>query len=245
MRHVFLDCFVDRLNVVVRIFWAEKIHTRQFDVLSVHQDRGGDGTFVDVLNVDVSFPAPFVQHNSDCVFVVEFSTSHQRKQTNHKIRWDISGRNGRAPSRVLLSPMSIMLSRTRKSMALWWCTVYNVSWVSGDVNAELAADKVDVFVEISILSWVGHQDDPTHPSVSRKKCSSRRDHLDVTVLKQLWESSHRTWDPQLTQRRVEKTYKEEDALEIAVAHALGVAILFSVCFRFCFEWNSENTVFGQ
>ena len=121
------DCFVDRLNVVVRIFWAEKVNTHQFDVLSVHQDRGGDGTFVDVLNVDVSCPAPFVQHNSDSVFVVEFSTSHQRKQTNHKIRWDISGRNGRAPSRVLLSPMSIMLSRTRKNMALWWCTVYNVS----------------------------------------------------------------------------------------------------------------------
>ena len=39
--------------------------THQFDVLSVHQDRGSDGTFVDVLCVD------------DSVFVVEFSRSHE------------------------------------------------------------------------------------------------------------------------------------------------------------------------
>ena len=54
----------------------EKVHTHQFDVLSVHQDAGSDGTFVDVLCVDDSLPPPFVQHNSDSVFVVEFSRSH-------------------------------------------------------------------------------------------------------------------------------------------------------------------------
>ena len=93
------------------------------------------------------------------------------KTNKHKIRWDMGGWNGRAPSHVLVTPMSIMLSRARRSRGLWCCTVYNVSWVSADVNAELAADKVDVFVEISILSWLGHQDDPTHSSGSRKKCS--------------------------------------------------------------------------
>ena len=103
--------------------------------------------------------------------------------------------------------------------------------MSGDINAELAADKVEVLVEISILPWVGHQDDPTHSPGSRKKCSSRCDHLDVTVLRQLWETSQRTWDPQLTHQRVEKTYKE-DALGIAIAHALGVAILFFCVFSF-------------
>ena len=69
-----LDCFVHLLKVV-RIFRVGKVHTH--DVLTVHQDRGSDGTFVDVLSVDDSFPPPFVQHNSDCVFVVVFSSSHE------------------------------------------------------------------------------------------------------------------------------------------------------------------------
>ena len=55
----------------------EKVHTHQLDVLTVHQDRGCDGTFVDVLSVDDSFPPPFVQHYSDSVFVVVFSSSHE------------------------------------------------------------------------------------------------------------------------------------------------------------------------
>ena len=55
-----------------------KVHTHQLDVMSVHQDRGSDGTFVDVLSVDDSLPPPFVQHNSDSVFVVEFSSSHEK-----------------------------------------------------------------------------------------------------------------------------------------------------------------------
>ena len=53
------------------------MHTHQLDVLTVHQDRGSDGTFVDVLGVDDSFPPPFVQHNSNSVFVVVFSSSHE------------------------------------------------------------------------------------------------------------------------------------------------------------------------
>ena len=77
MRHVFLDCFVHLLNVVVRILRVWKVRTHQFDVLTVHQDRGGDGTFVDTLCVDDSLPPPFVQHYSDSVFVVEFSRSHE------------------------------------------------------------------------------------------------------------------------------------------------------------------------
>ena len=54
-----------------------EVHTHQFDVLSVNHDRGSDGTFVDVFGVDDSLPPPFVQHNSDSVFVVEFSRSHE------------------------------------------------------------------------------------------------------------------------------------------------------------------------
>ena len=56
VRHVFLDCFVHLLNVVVRIFCVGKVHTHQVHVLSVHQDRSSDGTFVDVLCVDDSLP---------------------------------------------------------------------------------------------------------------------------------------------------------------------------------------------
>ena len=73
MRHVCLDRFVHLLNVTVRIFRVGEVHTHQFDVLSVNQDRGSDGTFVDVFGVDDSLPPPSVQHDSDSVFVVEFS----------------------------------------------------------------------------------------------------------------------------------------------------------------------------
>ena len=72
MRHVFLDRFVFLLNVAIRIFSVEKVHTHQFDVLSIHQDRGGDGTFVDVLSVNDSFSPSFAQHNPSPVFVVVF-----------------------------------------------------------------------------------------------------------------------------------------------------------------------------
>ena len=54
-------------------------NTHQFDVLSVNHDRGSDDTFVDVfgVGVDDSLSPSFVQHNSDSVFVVEFSRSHE------------------------------------------------------------------------------------------------------------------------------------------------------------------------
>ena len=67
-------------SIVLYIFsmrWSayfkwRKVYTHQFDVLSVHQDPSSDGTFVDVLCVDDSLPPPFVQHNSNSVFVVVF-----------------------------------------------------------------------------------------------------------------------------------------------------------------------------
>ena len=74
---MFLNCFVHHLDVVIRIFRVWEVHTHQFDVLTVYQDRGNDGTLVDVLSVNNSFPPPFVQHNSDSVFVVVFSSSHE------------------------------------------------------------------------------------------------------------------------------------------------------------------------
>ena len=60
LRHVFLDRFVHLLNVMVRIPRVGEVHTHQFDVLSVNDDRGSDGTFVDVLGVDDSLPPPCV-----------------------------------------------------------------------------------------------------------------------------------------------------------------------------------------
>ena len=77
MRHVFLHCFVHLVNVMVRIFRVVKYTPHQFDVLSVDQDRGSDGTLVDVFGVDDSLPPPFVQHYPDSVFDVEFSRSHE------------------------------------------------------------------------------------------------------------------------------------------------------------------------
>ena len=74
---MFLDRFVNLLNVMVRIPRVGGVHTHQFDVLSLNHDRGSDGTFVDVFGVDDSLPPPFVQHKSDSVFVVVFSRSHE------------------------------------------------------------------------------------------------------------------------------------------------------------------------
>ena len=77
IQHVFLNCFVHLLNVVTRKFRVWEVHTHQFDVLAVYQDRGSDGTFIDALNVNNSFPPPFVQNDSNPVFVVLFSSSHE------------------------------------------------------------------------------------------------------------------------------------------------------------------------
>ena len=52
------------------MFRVWEVHTHQYDVLTVYQDRGSDGTLVDVLSVNNSFPPPFfVQHDSNPVFV--------------------------------------------------------------------------------------------------------------------------------------------------------------------------------
>ena len=70
-------CFVHLLDVVIRIFREREAHTHQIDVLTVDQDRGLDGTLVDVLGVNDSFSPPFVQHDPNPMFVVIFSRSHE------------------------------------------------------------------------------------------------------------------------------------------------------------------------
>ena len=74
---MFLDCFVHLLDVVIRIFRVWVVHTHQIDVLTVDQDRGLDGTLVDVLGVNNSFSPPFVQHDPNSMFVIVFSSSHE------------------------------------------------------------------------------------------------------------------------------------------------------------------------
>ena len=70
MHHVFLNCFVHLLNVVIRIFRVWKVHTHQFDVLTVYQDRGGDGSLVDVFSVNDSFSPLSVPHDPNSVFIM-------------------------------------------------------------------------------------------------------------------------------------------------------------------------------
>ena len=77
MHHVFPNCFEHLLKVVIRTFRVVKVHTHQFDALAVYHDRGGDGPFVDALNVNDYFSPPFVQHNSNTAFVIVFSSSHE------------------------------------------------------------------------------------------------------------------------------------------------------------------------
>ena len=73
VRHMFLDSFVHLLDVVVRIFRVWEVHTHQIDVLAVDQDRGLDGTLIDVIGVNNSFLPPFVQQNSNSVFCYRIS----------------------------------------------------------------------------------------------------------------------------------------------------------------------------
>ena len=61
---MFLDSFVHLLDV-------------QIDVLAVDQDSCFDGTFIDVFGIDDSFPPPFVQHDSNSVFVIVFPSIHE------------------------------------------------------------------------------------------------------------------------------------------------------------------------
>ena len=74
---VFLDRFVHFLDVMVRIHRVGEVHTHQFDALAVDHDCGGDGPFDDVFSVNNSLPPLLVQHNSNAVFVVVSSCSHE------------------------------------------------------------------------------------------------------------------------------------------------------------------------
>ena len=74
---MFLNCFVHLLDVVIRIFRVWEVHTHQIDVLTVDQDRGLDGTLVDVFGVNNSFSPHFVQHDPNSMFVIVFSSSHE------------------------------------------------------------------------------------------------------------------------------------------------------------------------
>ena len=72
-----LDRFVHFLDVVVRTAGVGKLHTHQFDALAVYHDCGGDGPFVDVFSINTSLPPLLVQHDSNTVFVVICSCSHE------------------------------------------------------------------------------------------------------------------------------------------------------------------------
>ena len=74
---VLLVRFVHFFDVLVRIHRVEEVHTHQFDALAVYHDRGGDGPFVDVFGINNFLPPFLVQHNSNTLFVVVFSCSHE------------------------------------------------------------------------------------------------------------------------------------------------------------------------
>ena len=74
---VLLDRSVHFLDVVVRISRVGEVCTHQFDALAVYHDRGGDGTFIDVFSINNSLPPLLVQHDSNAVFVVVVSCSHE------------------------------------------------------------------------------------------------------------------------------------------------------------------------
>ena len=72
-----LDRFVHFLDVVVRIARVGEVHTHQSDALVVYHDCGGDGPFVDIFSINNSLPPLLVQHDSNTVFVVICSCSHE------------------------------------------------------------------------------------------------------------------------------------------------------------------------
>ena len=74
---VLLNCSVHFVDVVVRISRAGEVNAHQFDALVVYHDRCSVGPFVDVLRVDNFLSPLLVQHDSNSVFVVTFSCSHE------------------------------------------------------------------------------------------------------------------------------------------------------------------------
>ena len=72
-----LTCSVHFLNVTVGIPRVGKVFAHQLDILMVDHNRRCDGPFVDVFSIG-DFLSPFlVQHNSNSVFVVVFSCTHE------------------------------------------------------------------------------------------------------------------------------------------------------------------------
>ena len=72
-----LDSFVHLFDVVVRIFRVWEIHTHQINATAVDQDRCFDGALIDVIGVNNSFSPPSVQHDSNSVFVLVLSSTHE------------------------------------------------------------------------------------------------------------------------------------------------------------------------
>ena len=69
----FLQCF----SIALYIFNVVVCKSRVGDALVVYHDRGSDNPFVDVFGFDNLLPPLPVQHNSNSVFVVVFSCSHE------------------------------------------------------------------------------------------------------------------------------------------------------------------------
>ena len=74
---MFLDSFVHLFDVVVCIFRVWEVHTHQINASAVDQDRCFDGTLIDVIGVNNSFSSPFVQHDSNSVFILVFPSTHE------------------------------------------------------------------------------------------------------------------------------------------------------------------------
>ena len=53
------------------------VNTHQFNALVVNHDCGNDGPFVDVFGIDNFLPPLPVQHDSNSVFIVTFSCTHE------------------------------------------------------------------------------------------------------------------------------------------------------------------------
>ena len=63
--------------MVVRILRVWEVHTHQVNATAVDHDRCFDAALIDVVGVDNSFPPPSVQHDSNSVFVLVFSSTHE------------------------------------------------------------------------------------------------------------------------------------------------------------------------
>ena len=112
--------------------WSVKVHTHQLDVLTFHQDRGSDGMFVDVLNVDDSFPPLFVQHDSDFrVYDVSPIFQPVHVSTFHSIKLrPICSLRVRSPIlRVFhLSALISCFLNNGSHFFVFWVVIFFLSW---------------------------------------------------------------------------------------------------------------------